>query len=169
MGRRGPLPKPTETRKREGNPRRHPLPKDEPSPPTVTKIPDPPEFLSQEAQRVFTRICEILAAADLLTVADLMPVEMLADSYTQWIEAIKLRNVAGLIFEACKEDPESGELIPIQKYETPESKRCRAHMAECNRWFKVLGFGPAYRVGLRINADGGDDIEDPLAAAIANG
>lgn len=168
MGRRGPLPKPTATREREGNPRRHPLPKDEPKPASVNKLPEPPEFLSKEAKRVFSAICKVLADADLLTVADLMPVEMLADSYTQWIGAIKLRNEAGVIFEASKVD-EDGEVTMLQKYESPESKLCRAHMAECNRWFKVLGFGPAYRVGLRVNADGGDDIDDPLAAAIANG
>jgi P27 family predicted phage terminase small subunit len=134
----------------------------------VSKIPAPPEFLSKEAQRVFTRICEILATADLLTVADLMPVEMLADSYTQWIQAIKLRNASGTITEVTKSD-EDGDVVYQQKYESAESKLARAHMAECNRWFKVLGFGPAYRVGLRTNADGGDEIEDPLAASIANG
>jgi P27 family predicted phage terminase small subunit len=168
MGQRGPLPKPTATRAREGNPRRRPLPKDEPQPPKLAALPKPPDHLSKEAKAVFTTLCKVLSDADLLTVADVMPVEMLADSYTQWVKTLKLRAEAGVITEVSSVDNE-GNAHVVNKYESPESKLCRSLGADCNRWFKVLGLGPAYRVGLRMNAHGGDEIEDPLAASIANG
>ena len=163
MGERGPLPKPTATRAREGNPRRRPLPKDEPQPVQLKTLPIAPDHLDPVAQRIFTTLVKILSDADLLTVADVMPVEMLSDSYSQWLAALKLRSTAGPIVEIIKD----GQVI--NTFESPESKLCRNLAADCNRWFKVLGLGPAYRVGLRINTDGGDEIDDPLAAAIANG
>lgn len=163
MGQRGPLPKPTATRAREGNPRRRPLPKDEPQPVQLKSLPIAPDHLDAPAQKIFTTLVKILSEADLLTVADVMPVEMLADAYSQWLGALKLRSAAGPIVEIIKD----GQVI--NTFESPESKLCRNLAADCNRWFKVLGLGPAYRVGLRINQDGGDEIDDPLAAAIANG
>jgi P27 family predicted phage terminase small subunit len=165
MGQRGPLPKPTATRAREGNPRRRPLPTNEPTPPLVAakKLPTPPDHLDALGQKVFTTLARILTDADLLTVADIMPLEMLADSYSQWIAALALRKKAGVIVEVFKD----GEVI--NTFESPESKLCRNLAADCNRWFKVLGLGPAYRVGLRTSMDAGDEIDDPLAAAIANG
>lgn len=165
MGQRGPLAKPTTVRAREGNPRRRPLPKDEPQPSAIAaaKIPSPPQHLDELGRKVFSTLAKILTEADLLTVADVMPLEMLSDAYSQWIKALKLRAEAGPIVEVYKD----GEVI--NTFESPESKLCRNLSADCNRWFKVLGLGPAYRVGLRTSMDAGDEIDDPLAAAIANG
>lgn len=165
MGQRGPLPKPTKLREREGNPRRRPLPKNEPQPPAITDdLPKPPEHLSEEAAKVFTALCRLLRDSELLTTADLMPIEMLADSYTQWIRTIKLRAESGVVIEIFND-----EGTMVNSYESPQSKLCRSLAADCNRWFKVLGLGPAYRVGLRTDTDGGEEIDDPIAASIANG
>jgi len=166
MGQRGPLPKPTSARAREGNPRRRPLPTDEPSPAEIAidRLPPPPDHLTADAKQVFSALAKLLSDSKLLTVADVLPIELLADCYTQWIKALKIRAEAGVITQMLNRD---GEVIG--SCESAESKLCRSLAADCNRWFKVLGLGPAYRVGLRMTTDGADEIEDPLAASIANG
>lgn len=162
MGRRGPPPKPTATRRREGNPRNRPLPKDEPEPKAVEKLPEAPDHLNELGKKTFRHLAKVLKDCDLLTVADLYPLEMFCDQYSQWVAALKLRSEKGCIIEITND-----EGVLVNTYETPESKLCRALAADCNRWFKVLGLGPAYRVGLRTNSDGSDSIEDPVAASIA--
>ena len=109
-------------------------------------------------------MCRILRDEDLLTVADLYPLEMFCDQYSEWLEAVKLRNAKPRVVEICNKDGDA-----INTFESPESRLCRNLAADCNRWFKVLGLGPAYRVGLSVNSGGSDEIEDPIAAAIANG
>lgn len=163
MGRRGPLPKPTATRAREGNPRRRPMPTDEPQPPAVESLPPPPGHLDDIGIRTWNHLAKTLRSADLLTHSDLYPLEMLCDQYSEWCAALKLRREKGRIVEIVKDDE------VVNTYESPESKLCRALAADCNRWFKVLGLGPAYRVGLSTNGPAGDEIDDPLAASIANG
>jgi len=163
MGRRGPPAKPTAIRKREGNPRRRPMPTNEPEPPPLEQLPEAPDHLCGLGQRTFLHVAKILKDSDLLTVADLYPLEMFSDQYAQWVKALKLRAVKGCIIEIHND-----EGILVNTYETPESKLVRALANDCNKWFKVLGLGPAYRVGLRTNSDGADQIEDPFAAAIAS-
>lgn len=164
MGRRGPLPKPTATRKREGNPANRKLPQNEPEPAKVEQLPEPPDYLDANGANAWRNLCKILKDADLLTVADLYPLEMFCDQYSEWLRAVQARNKVGRILEIHNEE---GDIV--NSYEAPESKLARQLANDCNKWFKVLGLGPAYRVGLQKNSDGSESIEDPLAAAIANG
>lgn len=168
MGQRGPPKKPTAVRRREGNPGKRRLPNDEPQPTAVDKLPEPPAHLDKRAAAVFRNLAKILKDSDLLTVADVYPLEIFCDKYSQWVQAIDARREKGVMIEVSREGPD-GELHIMARYESPESKLVRNLAADCNRWFKVLGLGPAYRVGLRTTADGNEEIEDPLAASIANG
>lgn len=139
------------------------MPEREPQPAAVPSLPEPPDHLSDVGKRVWRHLAKVLSDAELLTVADLFPLEMFCDQYSEWLIALKARNETGRFIDLEKD----GEVV--NSYESPQSKLCRALAADCNRWFKVLGLGPAYRVGLQVNCDGADGIEDPLAASIANG
>ncbi|HBE71244.1 MAG TPA: hypothetical protein DDW52_24115 [Planctomycetaceae bacterium] len=151
MGHRGPAPKPTVIRKLEGNRSKRPLPENEPEPDAVKAI-AAPLHLSDLAAEVYVQTAAIMRSYDLLTVADLQPLELFADSYSQWIEAVQNRN----------------ELKAEGEDYSGAAKMCRELASDCNRWFKVLGLGPAYRVGLVTNfgLGGGADISDPVALKI---
>lgn len=156
MGRRGPPPKPTAIRKLEGNREHRPMPENEPEPEQLASLPEPPDHLCERAQQIFSDTAAVLQSYDLLTVADVHPIEMFADCYAQWIEAVELR-------QSLRAEGEDG---------SGAAKLCRELSTDCNRWFRVLGLGPAYRVGLVTNFGlGGSkaDIADPVALRICGG
>lgn len=165
MGRRGPLPKPTAQRKLEGNPRRRPLPTNEPTPAKARELPPPPDFLPLLAKQVWTIIGQPLFDADLLTLADYHALEQYVVAYASWRQMLFEIEAVGYVAEFVNDDGSP-------KYSAPTTQVSLSlkFSAECNRWAKVLGLGPAYRVGLTTNASGQpDEIQDPFAARIANG
>ena len=165
MGRRGPLPKPTAQRKIEGNPRRRPMPINEPAPAKAPELPPAPGHLSPLAQTVWRTIGQALFDADLLTLADYHALEMYCAAYSAWRQMLAEINEVGYVAEFTNDDGSP-------KYSSPtvQASLMLKFSGECNRWAKVLGLGPAYRVGLVTNAAGDPaEISDPFAASISNG
>jgi phage terminase small subunit len=64
MGLRGPAPKPTEVRKREGNPGRRPFPANEPAYPPG--VPEKPKKLSRPGSKVWDELVDEMAGAAIL-------------------------------------------------------------------------------------------------------
>ena len=69
MGLRGPAPKPTSLRLLEGNPGKIPLNPNEPQP-SVISAHTPPEMLSEEAKKIWTKLSVMLVPVQLLTDID---------------------------------------------------------------------------------------------------
>ena len=89
MGKRGPNKKPTALKAIEGNRGKKPLPQNEPKPPPVVEMPDPPEWMSSEGKKMWEKRAPMLQRLGLLTEADLESFTMLCQSYAEWVEAVK--------------------------------------------------------------------------------
>lgn len=168
MGRRGPLPKPTKLKKFEGNPGRRKLPESEPEPRVDDQVPAPPEHLPDVAQAAWRAIGRELHAIGLLTSVDYHALEQYATAYAFWranLIAVQQRmQEEGSIVTRVTDD--KGNL----RYEAPMTE-CSLMLkfgAELNRWSKVLGLGPAYRVAL-TTGHGDEETDDPLGGKLENG
>ena len=158
MGQRGPLPKPTKRKKLEGNPGRRPLPDDEPEPRLLSEIPAPPEWFDDEvAITAYWVVCRELHEAEMLAALDMPIVEMYCTSYAQWRKMLGEIKKHGFTYRAADEKGRTRYAAV-----TPEATLCRQFAADCNRYAKVLGLGPAYRVGLKIGSDPKEQT-DPIA------
>lgn len=84
MGRRGPLPKPTEIKKAAGNPGRRRLNEKEPIPPAgdVTA----PTWLSEKAREVWNVAAPIAITMRTLTVADVLPFGRYCEAFARYLE-----------------------------------------------------------------------------------
>lgn len=160
MGQRGPLPKTTKRKLLEGNPGHRPLPEDEPEPRLLAQIPPAPDWLSARASRVWDLVASELHAADMLASLDLSILELFAVAYDQWRSALEGIEKEGYTYRAYDEE---GNIRFAQQ--TPEAVLASKFAADINKWAKVLGLGPAYRVGLRIGTDTGGKPQttDPIA------
>ena len=163
MGQRGPLPKPTARKRLEGNPGHRPLPTDEPEPRTLEYVPSPPDWLPERAKQAWRVIAAELCAAEMLVMLDLQILELYSVSYHNWRE----------MFDAVLRDGYTQEFFDKHgnlKYAqaTPSATLLGKFAQDVNKFAKVLGLGPAYRVGLRIgDRDGGGKPVDPIEALLA--
>ncbi len=163
MGQRGPLPKPTKQKILEGNPGHRALPTDEPEPALVSEVPPAPSWLSARAAIAWKTVAKELHKAEMLAALDLAILELFAVSYDQWRSALEGIAAEGYTYRAYDDE---GNIRFAQQ--TPEAVLASKFAADINKWAKVLGLGPAYRVGLRIGTDpSGKPTVDPIAAALA--
>ncbi len=162
MGQRGPLPKPTARKRLEGNPGHRALPDDEPEPRLIDSIPSPPEWLPPLACDAWRLVTRELHAVDMLAELDLPILEMWCIGYSSWrtmFEDVRKNGYTQEFFDG------EGNLKYSQP--TPSATLLGKFASDCNRWAKVLGLGPAYRVGLRIGErTKKDDPVDPIAAIL---
>ena len=145
MGQRGPLPKPTRVRELEGNTARRPLPTSEPTPAALPELPPPPPWMPPLAIATWRELIAQLHAVGMLHGLDLIALQCLCVAYAHWREMVRQLETVGHTKTFC--DAEGNE-----KYAqaTPEASQMGKYAAEVNRWAKVLGIGPAYRVGLGV-------------------
>ena len=79
-------PVPTELKIIRGNPGRRPI-KPEPKPAVPVQLPEPPDFLNDEARAEWERIGEELHRLRLLTVADTKSLAAYCQAYGRWADA----------------------------------------------------------------------------------
>jgi P27 family predicted phage terminase small subunit len=82
---RGRKPKPTLTRRLEGNPGKRPLNEAEPVPPSG--LPDCPDHLDDEARAEWFRTAAVLQEMGLLTRADRAALAAYCTVYSRWVQA----------------------------------------------------------------------------------
>ena len=75
---------PTALRVLRGNPHKRPLNKNEPQPPILAEVPEPPEFLSPYAREHWRERAPTLHAMGLLTEVDLPAFATLCSAYGHW-------------------------------------------------------------------------------------
>lgn len=85
MGRRGPPAKPTALKVLEGNPGKQRLNRNEPMPPALDAVPEPPERLLPEAKDEWARLAPVLQKLRLLTEADLGAFSELCQNYAYYL------------------------------------------------------------------------------------
>ncbi|MES2789973.1 MAG: phage terminase small subunit P27 family [Planctomycetota bacterium] len=97
-------PKPTKTKRLEGNPGKRKLNTAEPTPPNVA--PPCPKFLIGESLNEWKRIIPLLEEMDLLAKADLGTISTYCQSYGQFFDAQQKLNTQELTIFSC------GQILP---------------------------------------------------------
>lgn len=168
MGRRGPLPKPTKLKAFEGNPGKRKLPENEAQPRIDDQCPPAPDHLPEFGKLAWRAIAKELHAIGLLTSVDYHALEQYCTAYAFWRFNLAELNARvdkdGTMISSVKD--EQGNL----RYEAPmpEASLMLKFGTELNRWSKVLGLGPAYRVAL-TTGHGDEPIDDPLGKQLESG
>lgn len=154
----GPLPKPTAVKIAEGNPGKQKLPAKEPKVAAVTDI-TPPDFLSQDAVKIWTATAPELVNAGLLTKADVYTFAKYCDS-----EALYWR-----FRREC--DQEEWVFVSMnkvqQEYRQVNAKAMLMHQAfqRAEKLAHHFGLSPAARARLgRLLEDDSDELDDFIAA-----
>lgn len=168
VGRRGPLPKPTKAKKFEGNPGKRKLPESEPEPRIDDLCPPPPSHLPELAQDAWKAFAKELHSIGLLTSVDYHALEQYCTAYAFWrhnLTALQahMKESSSMVDRVTDEKGNLRYSAPV-----PESSLMLKFGAELNRWSKVLGLGPAYRVAL-TTGHGDEPIDDPLGKQLESG
>jgi P27 family predicted phage terminase small subunit len=146
MGKRGPRPTPTETKKRKGNPGRRPLNEQEPTPPSGE--PTCPIWIKGEAKAEWTRIVPELLKLGVLTLVDRAALAACCQAWAELVECTQVLHQQGRIVVEPIID-KSGAHIgdkhkahPIVRMQRDAFARLRAYLAE-------FGLTPASRVNVK--------------------
>ena len=141
MPKTGPRPTPTATLAQRGSHRaKEPRRQNEITIPPLVSVPAPPEWMSKDGAKHFTRLAPVLHAAGLLSPADVDLLAMLAEKHAQYIA---LRN-------ACaKEDPTIYNEMGVGRKNPSYSLRDEAQR-DMLKLYQELGMSPSARVGLVV-------------------
>lgn len=133
-GRSGRRPKPTAQKALAGNPGKRALNKDEPDFSKVTDI-DPPDWLSENASRVWRMIVPQLCAAQVLALTDLHNVEAFCTAYGNWRLAQDSINEFGIVVQSAQGSP----------IKNPALTAANEAMRQMVTFGSMLGLDPASR------------------------
>lgn len=142
MGKRGPKPKPTATKKLAGNPGKRRLNAKEPTPPPAARI-DPPEWLSDEARAEFERLAPKLMTLGLFSDLDLVALANYCQAY-------------GLFLQCNRDLVEQGTttLIETQNGQyvasLPQFNQAMKLLQQMRAWGAEFGLTPSARSGLVV-------------------
>lgn len=151
MGLRGPPPKPTSIRVREGNLARRPLPANEPRP----RVGEPamPKYLDREGRQEWKRLVPILLAMRVLTKADGLQLANLCQAYSMLMQAHEAMRLAtqkggsGLLMKTPGGYVQQSPLIGI----------INGQVEIINRISREFGLSPASRTRVEALAEPTDD------------
>lgn len=154
----GRRPKPTHLRVVSGNPGKRPINSDEPKP--RRELPSPPAHITDGARLAWGRLTVLLDRMGVLTEADAMALERLAELYGEVVELTGTLASLGRTYES---ETESGGTIVRPR---PEA----AMLADADRRFRAylieFGLTPAARSKVRMDGDQGERA-DPAAKYFA--
>ena len=152
MGKRGPKPKPTELKVLEGNPGKRPLPENEPKPAPL--MPDPPEWIDEEAKKFWEKYAPKLNKLGLLTEIDGPAFTATAESWAEWVNYKKDIKKNGI-----KNISDSG--YEQQRVEVILAKKA---LDNVKSFLAEFGMTPSSRsrIDLKLPGDEGEDMNDLL-------
>lgn len=133
-GRSGRRPKPTAQKALAGNPGKRALNKDEPDFSLVTNV-DPPEWLSENARRIWQMIVPQLCAAKVLALTDLHNVEAFCTAYGNWRLAQDSVQEFGIVVTSAMGSP----------IKNPALTAANEAMRQIVTFGSMLGLDPASR------------------------
>lgn len=142
MGVRGPRPKPTAIRKREGNPGKRGLNSAEPVF-AAAGVPEPPAWLLDLAKTEWRRVAPELAAAGVLPSSALQALAGYCQSYARWREAEEWLTEHGITLVIKDKD---GRVTGVR--EMPHVKIARDQKDAMRRFAAEFGLTPATAAGV---------------------
>jgi P27 family predicted phage terminase small subunit len=145
---RGRKPKPTVLKLLDGNPGKRRINDREPSAPKG--IPEPPEWLDDEARAEWFRITKILDGMGLLSLADHAMVEAYCSTYSRWVQAEAQVRKYGTIVKS----PDKGFPMP-SPYLTVANQALEA----LRKLAVEFGLTPSSRSRIRLPGSG-DDMDE---------
>ena len=147
---RGTKPKPTRLKLLAGNPGKRPLNEREPQ--FQNRMPPPPSHLDRLERQEWKRMCELLAAARILTEADRDALAVYSVIYTRWAEAEREIKKNGPVVKV-------GNSIQLSPYLTI-ANRCMEQML---RLWAEFGLTPSSRTRI-IASPASEDYEEKRKA-----
>ncbi len=158
MGARGPRPKPTAVKKREGNAGKRPLNDKEPEFEAPPDVPPAPEYLNEAARAEWDRVAPELFSQGLLKKADYAALAGYCQCFARWVEAEKFIEENGSVIVMRDDD---GDIKYVQQ--APQvgiSNRMLEHM---RKFAAEFGMTPSARSRVQTDKPK-DDTGDPWAA-----
>lgn len=149
-GRRGRPPKPTQLKILEGNPGKRKLNEHEPKP--KIKIPQCPDFLSDEAKQEWQRITPLLLKLKLITEIDRTALAMYCQTYGRWRQAEEKIKADGLMKNSPNGYPIQNPYIAISN---KAIDKMRGLLSE-------FGMSPATRSRVKAEETTDDPVEEFL-------
>lgn len=150
MGRRGPMPKPTQLRVLEGNPSHRPLPKGEVKPPAV--MPPVPEWLDADGRKEWRRVAPQLHKLGLLTEIDGHALGRYCLAMASLLKAQAVLEAKGFTVSTP-----SG-----YKQQRPEVAIVRNMLLITRAYAIEFGMTPSARTRIHMPEEGADDDVDDL-------
>ena len=146
MGRRGPPPKPTVLKILNGNAGKKPLNTREPQPAVGT--PHIPEWLSEDARKVWKRLVPQLRAMKVLTLVDADALAAYCHIYTRWRDAEDFLTKHGMVYP-IRDD--QGRVKCMQQF--PQVAIARNLLLVMRAYQQEFGLTPAARARIVIAGD----------------
>lgn len=140
MGKRGPKPKPTVTKKLEGNPGKRKLNDKEPQPPPL-RIPVPPDWLNDDARAEFRRLAPTLQNLGLLSELDLVALANYCQCYGLFLQCnqdLQNEGTTTLI------ETQNGQYVAS----LPQFNQAMKLLQQMRQWGAEFGLSPSARSGL---------------------
>jgi P27 family predicted phage terminase small subunit len=142
---RGRKPKPTETKKLEGNPGKRALNNQEPQPDVA--IPECPQHLEGEARKEYKRISAILAKLKIISEIDMASLAGYCEAWGNYVQASKKVKKEGAVLYS---DKGNAYLNPWKNIQTSEMDRMLRFSAE-------FGMTPSSRSRIKVESPTGED------------
>lgn len=145
----GAKPKPTRLKIIQGNPGKRPLNKAEPkiAPPKNIKAPD---HLSPEAKKEYRRTGRMLQNVGVLTQADMKALELYAETYSNWLEAVGKVQLSGLVVKSQSGTPKQNPYLTIANQ---SSKIMQSLLAD-------FGMTPSSRSRITVSKKESNEFDD---------
>ena len=154
MGARGPAPKPTATKRLEGNPGKRALNTSEPQ--FTAKAPSCPRHLSDEARREWRRVSRELLDKNLLQVVDRAALAAYCQCWARWVEAEQKMAQPGF---QMMEATDKG-----YQYVSPWLGVANQSLKQMKAFLTEFGLTPASRTRIQVPEQGpADDFDEFLA------
>lgn len=134
---RGRKPTPTALRLLRGNPRKHPVNPNEPTP-TILKNLEPPDWIAPAAKAEWQRLAPVLARLGVLTETDADALTAYCESFTTWKEATQKIRQFGMVIKVGK----GGIEFPVI---SPYVKIAHHAMAQMRGFLVEFGMTPSAR------------------------
>ena len=146
--------KPTALKILEGNPGKRPLPKNEPKPAPVVKVPAPPDWLNKEAKELWKDLAPKLERIGLLTEVDLAT---FATGCQAWGKHVEMERYLKKHGETYFYTNKAGEENEVKRPQVLIGKEA------FDRFYKIMGeFGLSPGSRTRIEVKSTEDGMDPM-------
>lgn len=155
MGKPGPRPTPTETKRRRGSPHRS---KHDREPKPRRWCPQAPSHLNPDAKKLWPRLVRILDSMGLMTLADKGIVERYLETYVVWKEAMDSIAGYGIVAPVKKwnstvknPDGSKGAMETVAEKERPQVKIAARYANLLVVMERELGLSPSARTRIEVD------------------